>query len=190
MPTIKPDPGRVALLKALEICVLTWSCNPGLSQDFYGEQLQGDFRADRFWELAKKDGVPRGKFEKFMQENKVHPANCFVEHCCFFPPRQVPCVFSFIDVHEKKGLNEDTVHLTCWYTPWSVSRLPWSPLCQMQTKRNINFLTSWLPTFALNPPTAKECQARVLLFALTPACKTPLSCDRKLWFRSPLTAAW
>ena len=52
-------------------------------------------------------------------------------------------------------------------TPWaclvfyfeSIS-IYWEEICQMQTDRNISFMMAWLPTFALNVPTEKECKAK------------------------------
>lgn len=97
-----------------DACFVHWILFKILWEDFYGEQLAGDFRSERFWELAKKESIPKHRFERIMQEeSKVHLAR-------FRPvpdPRkhtisQVPCLFSFVDVHSSKGLNEDTVHLT------------------------------------------------------------------------------
>ena len=85
-------------------------------QDFYEERLSNDYREARFWELAKQEGMSYGKFERHMQDKKV------ILPCLKLTSGwngsgfvcQVPCTFSFIYVHPKKGLTEDAVGLTCF----------------------------------------------------------------------------
>lgn len=67
-------------------------------------------------------------------------------------------------------------------------------LClQMQSKRNVAFLSSWLPTFALNPPTSKEVQATMhcsVLATSSPIVLISISHPRKPWRASLWSTTW
>lgn len=89
-------------------------------QDFYAEYLkgdpksEGDYRTQRFVELALKDGICEKKAKRALNSGKVFPtsfifvqlAQCSIFSQCNFH-RQIPVEFTFLDIHEHKGLNED-----------------------------------------------------------------------------------
>jgi len=89
-------------------------------QDFYAEYLkgdpksEGDYRTQRFVELALKDGICEKKAKRALNSGKVFPTSfIFVQlaQCSNFSQcnshRQIPVEFTFLDIHERKGLNED-----------------------------------------------------------------------------------
>ena len=122
MPTVKPDQNRINLLKAGLLKRSPKSKNPLplRLQDFYAEYLKGDpksevdYRTQRFVELALKEGINEKKTKRDLSSGKVFPTGfIFVvlpqytnfSQCNFH--RQIPVEFTFLDVHERKGLNED-----------------------------------------------------------------------------------
>lgn len=126
MPASKPDEQRVQLLKAVVDGIV--HCNPvcmcfslnrvSSCQAFYEDQLTNDFRSERFWALAKQNGWSRTRFDKCIEDGKVMPANFVLlstghqnNQCT--STRQIPETFSFLDVHSKKGLNEEMAKPTC-----------------------------------------------------------------------------
>lgn len=85
-----------------------------------------------------------------------------------------PVTFTFLDINSKKGLNEDAafpailLHVRCIYLVQKLRSefmilMMARPLVnfvlaagQIQTETNTKFAMSWLPSFALDPPTEKE----------------------------------
>ena len=51
------------------MCLQNFPLHPW--QDFYTEQLEGDFRSTRFIDLARKEGVPVGKVERQLETGKA-----------------------------------------------------------------------------------------------------------------------
>ena len=86
---------------------------------FYDEIMVGSHREDRLWELAKKEGMSKSKFDRLLEDGKVSPdklSHLLMKQIPSLPLAtwQVPVTFSFLDVHAKKGLNEDMESLTCF----------------------------------------------------------------------------
>lgn len=77
MPTSKPDENRISLLKDRfdEICQSVSLYVAHVRQDLYTEQLQGNFREERFLELGKKAGIKEKQIERHLSTGKVLPAS-------------------------------------------------------------------------------------------------------------------
>ena len=92
-------------------------------QVFYEDLLAGDYREERFRTLAKKQGVQEAKVERAFKEKKALLQWCHLVINISFVPILIsrlyylyigtwhvqvpPVAFTFLDVHSKKGLNED-----------------------------------------------------------------------------------
>ena len=77
-------------------------------------------------------------------------------HICEVPVDK----WSFLDVHEEKGLSEDMAKLAQIDNKNFVAfvlEYSW----QIQTQNNYTWLCEWLPNFATNAPTALDCKARL-----------------------------
>ena len=113
MPTVKPDQNRINLLKAGLLKRSPKSKNPLplRLQDFYAEYLKGDpksevdYRTQRFNEKKTKRALSSGKVFPTGFIFVVLPQYTNFSQCNFH--RQIPVEFTFLDVHERKGLNED-----------------------------------------------------------------------------------
>ena len=66
-----------------------------------------------------------------------------------------PVAFSFLDVHAKKGLNEDMALLAGIVSVFFFIHFSW-PRRQMKTDCNTAFALNWLPLFAIDQPTNRE----------------------------------
>ena len=133
--------------------------------------LKDGYRETRFRELAKKEGVPDSRVERTLKDKGVPSIHllfdlCFSTSIIIFKPNlpcrfQVPTVFSFLDVHPDKGLNEDVVELACKNMLLSFIRLAFKSFNfgQMQEEVNTHFALMWLPSFAVDPPTSMETKA-------------------------------
>lgn len=134
MPTTKPDPERLAILKAhltfgarlcivrpcVCVCVCPFFWHMCICQEFYKEKMENDYRQERFMDLGQQNGFTSGKLEKMLKEGKVLPKFCFCSH---IPPHDYLCTgacllevppikFTFLDI-KKTGMNEDMDILAC-----------------------------------------------------------------------------
>lgn len=83
-----------------------------------------------------------------------------------------PVAFTFIDVSQKKGLNEDMALLALFWV-CSILMIPmaFAPLPrQIKSECNTAFALKWLPLFAIDQPThreVKDCEHVLQLITLT-----------------------
>ena len=80
--------------------------SPYCRQEFYKELLTDEYRKNRFFELGKREGMSEYKIKRCLHDGQV--PLWIKTHCL---GDQVPLSFAFLDVHPKKGLNEDMVFL-------------------------------------------------------------------------------
>ena len=87
-------------------------------QAFYKDLLTEEYRKNRFFDLGKKEGMSENKIKRSLSDGQVplfSPIWFLFCHRVWIKPHrlddQVPLPFAFVDVHFKKGLNEDMVFL-------------------------------------------------------------------------------
>ena len=179
MPKVKPDQNRINLLKAgllkdRQASPRSRNPLPLRLQDFYAEYLkgdpksEGDYRTQRFVELALKDGICEKKAKRALNSGKVFPTSfIFVQlaQCSNFSQcnfhRQIP----WISMSARGSMKTWHPRPSCFGDACvaSSSRLQTATCGQIQCDVNTQFALAWLPSFALDPPTALEVKAGLVL---------------------------
>ena len=96
MPTVKPDQKRMELLEAMYSSkflgfgswvvslfffsrkILNREKKQFNSEVFYKDQLANDWRAERLWTLAQKEGMLKHRFDTLMKDQKVFLAQTYI----------------------------------------------------------------------------------------------------------------